>query len=454
MNLFKDSFSGEEMIDHIKVYDLIDEVEAKMQSDLFISAGFEQIRSGKLSTGRRILIIIINFMTSLTVIRSLIAIIADPNSPWQYYCFNPLLAYGFLGRFMSAVFICGHGNMFVHALVLYWKEGQGKLTPIIDIRDMYRNLSNPTKEEVNKFTYFLKIMPYINLLGLAFITGPLGMFRALGAVLTAYNYHGFMFLSYYFPVMATFLVVNQYCCNIYIYVHILIAQSTTYFRIRLTRVEKDLQKACFESKKGIDYSKQHDFSLAQHINRALLDLQDTLDQVAQHNELLKHLLRDGLVGMGGVFVNFLVFMLGPNPWYFRIIPVGTVVFVGIVTGCSFGNASELYVRILNMAKVLHSCQSVVQNDLVSRTNKRASVGDIYTSILDPKKCMSFEEKAENLKCKFQILRMIHRVSSRYLRIGYTVGNGDSFSPSDSASFVSNILGTSLMFLNTKHAFIS
>jgi len=45
------------------------------------------------------------------------------------------------------------------------------------------------------------------------------------------------------------------------------------------------------------------------IDDVVLDLQETLDELNQHNLLIKHLLRDQLYGMGGVFVGLLVFML-------------------------------------------------------------------------------------------------------------------------------------------------
>jgi len=54
-----------------------------------------------------------------------------------------------------------------------------------------------------------------------------------------------------------------------------------------------------------------------------------------------------------------------------------------------------------------------------------------------------------LKSKFKVLRIIQRVSSPHLRIGYTVGNGAS-SDDTAAAFVSNIFGNTLMFLNAIH----
>ena len=60
-------------------------------------------------------------------------------------------------------------------------------------------------------------------------------------------------------------------------------------------------------------------------------------------------------------------------------------------------------------------------------------------------------QTEIIKSKFQVLRMIHRVSSPYFRIGYTVGDGDDFTDDTASAFMGNIFGTALMFLNAKNS---
>jgi len=113
----------------------------------------------------------------------------------------------------------------------------------------------------------------------------------------------------------------------------------------------------------------------------------------------------------------------------------------VVTAVSFINASQLYIRILNMAKALHSCQCLsAQNQ---RMEFRPRSAPSTSQGIRP----SFASDVLVLKCKFQVLRMIQRVSSPHLRIGYTVGNGASFSDDTAAAYVSNIFGNTLMFLN-------
>lgn len=47
--------------------------------------------------------------------------------------------------------------------------------------------------------------------------------------------------------------------------------------------------------------------------------------------------------------------------------------------------------------------------------------------------------------------MIHRVSSVYLKVGYTEGDAKSFSPASAAEFVDSVVITSLMFLNSNQS---
>jgi len=180
-------------------------------------------------------------------------------------------------------------------------------------------------------------------------------------------------------------------------------------------------------RKAIDYPKKR-----VDIDQVILDLQDILDELVDHNNLIKFYLRDSLYGVGGIYVNYLVFILGPHPWYFRIIPLMTVVFGIVAVSISFTNASQLYIRILNMAKALHSCQCVVGRELsmaktraksTPSTSRASHVSQVMTGL--------------DLKSKFQVLRMIHRISSPHLRIGYTVGNGETFSDDTAAAFVSH-----------------
>ena len=395
-------------------------------------------------------ILILNFLLVIFTIRHLVCLVAENQSPWHLYLLNPFLGFGILNRFTSGIYVFGYGMVALQGLTTLWAEREGKLTPISGLRTMYNKLGILSQEEYKQFTYFLRIMPYIRILGFIGITIPMVLIRVVGAVMTGYQFHGMIFILYYFPVLVVACVIIQYCVHIFTYVHLIIAQSTSYFKIRLNRVENNLnkflrqdtaapvsRKSSFPNelkRKAIDCSKKK-----VDIDHVILDLQDILDELVDHNNLIKFYLRDSLYGVGGGYVNLLVFLLGPHPWYFRIIPLIPVVFGTVFMTISFTNASQLYIRILNMAKVLHSCQCVVGRELSMAKRRAKSAPSTSRG--------SHVSQGLDLKSKFQVLRMIHRISSPHLRIGYTVGNGESFSDDTAAAFVSNIVGNTLMFLN-------
>ena len=258
-------------------------------------------------------------------------------------------------------------------------------------------------------------------------------------------------MLYCIPLQFIFSAVVLYSIVMYFSVHLMIAQSTTYFKIRLNRVEKNLKQIADQSSQEFwnpvrrqSVGKKRDKKTTRRpiiIDDVVLDLQETLDELDQHNLLIKHFLRDELYGLGGIFVAFLVFVLAKIPWYYKILVSGSLIIGVTINVVSFTNASQLYIRILKMAKALHSCQCVsAQNqrlELRPRSAPSTSQGIRPSMISD----------LLILKSKFQILRMIQRVSSPHLRIGYTVGNGESFSDDTAAAYVSSIFGNTLMFLN-------
>jgi len=213
-----------------------------------------------------------------------------------------------------------------------------------------------------------------------------------------------------------------------------------YFKIRLNRVEnkmKSLNPVLRQSVWNTNRIHKKASRRPISIDEVVLDLQETLDELNQHNLLIKHLLRDGLYGLGFIFVNILVFLLADHPWYFKAFMFAIVPIIALINAVSFTNSAQLYIRILNMAKVLHSCQCLsAQNQRLELRPRSA-----------PSTSHSMVSSLLILKCKFQVLRMIQRVSSPHLRIGYTVGNGASFSDDTAAAYVSNIFGNTLMFLN-------
>jgi len=382
------------------------------------------------------------------VIQSLVAVLVDDQSPWHFYVLNYFLGFGILGKFLAGMYVNACGMFSAHSMTLLSLELKGQLTPLTDLRAMFRRLENPSKEEIKQFTFFLRFMPYMALVSSLMTSMPLTCLGFVGAVVTGYKFHGMMFALYCTPVLVIIAVIIHFNGAVFIFVHLIIAQSTSYFKIRLNRVDKKLKEFANQSLNPIRRQsveegilKQKETKRTMFVDEVVLDLQETLDELKEHNQLIKHFLRDELYGLAACLISILVFVLGDHPWYYKAFLCVTLVFVGVFNAVSFINAAQLYVRILNLSKALFSCQCLARNQSI-QTRPRSTPSTSQGTRL------SMDVRV--LKSKFQVLRMIQRVSSPHLRIGYTVGNGESFSDDTAAAYVSNIFGNTLMFLNAIH----
>lgn len=216
--------------------------------------------------------------------------------------------------------------------------------------------------------------------------------------------------------------------------------------MRLDRVEKTLKEVVLMAREEVSINRKTEVrvKMTVMINTALREIQDILNEVSEHNICIKYWLRDELVNAGGMFIMFFVFSLGDIEWYYRAFTFFTVFCLLATLGVSFSNAAQLYIRILSLAKLLHSCQIVYQSAVQLQSSTRSKSASCLQQAPNPRQV---------LKTKYQIIRMIHRVSSHYLRIGYTEGNGESFSPASVGEFVETIVIWSLMFMNTKYSAI-
>ena len=109
---------------------------------------------------------------------------------------------------------------------------------------------------------------------------------------------------------------------------------------------------------------------------------------------------------------------------------------------SFVNASYLFIRILSTAKLLHFLQKKLQTQELVLRQRSAPV-------LTTKK--EYPHLEDVIKIKYQVLRLIHRMTTPFLPIAFSEGNAKSFSPASIGSSISSTITISLMFLNTKYS---
>ena len=423
-----------------KVVEAIDSIERNMIRDFLISADFDSISKGKVNNKRRFVIIICNMLLSVLVIHSIIGFLADEKSSINLYSLNAYYAYGFPGRVWHGIYTCGVGAIILHAIVLLINEKRGHLTLITDMKTMYRNLPNPSAEETATFLGFLKMLLNVRKLAVTLVFIPMTCFRAVGAVLTAKELGSLSFLIAWCLIFIPYVGIQWYIPHMHAYTHLLIAQSTTYFELRLKRVDKELKNAISLTRCNAVTVMQRNvikIKVMGMVNNQLFDLQHILNEINEHNRTIKYWLRDELVLTGCLFSFFLVQSVSDIKWYFKLSTFLTLAGWSGALVPSFTSSADLFVKIQLMSKLLHSCQTVLQNDELGRPR---SV--FYSSQFAP-------DPAKLVKTKYQVMRMIHRLSSPFLRVGYTEGDGESFSPASIGEFLSTVIFTTFMFLNSK-----
>ena len=434
------------------IFKLIDKIERNLQRDYIISSGFQNIDRGILNQDRRRVIMTLLLCKVFFIVKFMIATVAHEDSFLHIYFLNPLLGYGFLGRFMSAVYFCGFTGMVLHQSITLMNEKRGTLYVMTDLKNMFKKLRKPSPQECSSFGYFLNALIYTRELSLWTVSVPMLIFRATGAVVTARQLNNYTFLAFMVPEFVVYAIEMQYDVQIYAYVLLFIAQSTAYFKLRMNRADKKLLKVKFLAN-GLTNRIRDGSALINHppvttirrLNSSLIELQSILNEIEDHNKCIKYWLRDELYVMAAFFIVFLVYLMGDIAWYFKVFPFVPLSFAAIVLSISFSNAAQLFVRIRRTAVGLHSCQTLLLNETIRISRGvQSNVSSIETQL----------NTSNILKTKLQLGRMIHRVSSPFLRIGYTKGDGDSFSPACVAQFMDTIVLSAIMFINSEYNWLT
>ena len=421
-----------------EVDSVINRLEKNMIRDYLISADFKSISKSQVNRKRRVRVILFNILIVISILEAAVGFLSDSKSKLHVYSLNVLYGYGYLGRLWNGAHVCAATAVMAHAVVFFINEGRGTLYPVIKLKEMYKKLDNPSSQETASFLYFLKIAVYVREICFMAVWTSMTSFRAIGTVITAYKLNSVSFFMASMIPNLIFMIVQQYCPQVHIYTHLLIAQSTTYFKLRLSRVEKSLENVVLFVRINASRFQRDGIKkkLVIKINKQLIVLDEILNEISAHNKYIKYWLRDELIITRGLLSYFLVSTVRDIEWYFKLSTLLTVVSWTGALGPSFINAALLYVRILSMARLLHACQNHVKYQSQVRS-KSASV--LRQNEVSPQDIM---------KTKYQLLRMIHRVSSPFLIVGYTEGDGISFSPASIGQFVSTVIFTSLMFLNS------
>ena len=272
---------------------IIERIEGNMIRDYWISTDFHSIKNGKLNVQRRRIVILLNILNVFFMLRAFVCVFADSDSMIHFYGLNPFLAYGRLRRLMEGAFVLAFSGITSQAVTNFINEERSRLTLITDLKEMLHRLKNPSPKELKYFALFLKLLVYVRELAFILTWIPLVFFRVVGAIRTAYSFNSIAFIVAYMPIFLAYTVVQQYCSQVYLYYHLISAQSTMYFKIRLDHMKLSLHNIVMDFRRQSGKSHSN-IRMARRINRIMSELTDVFDEVIQHNHVIKYWIREEL----------------------------------------------------------------------------------------------------------------------------------------------------------------
>ena len=411
---------------------LVNKIEIVLKKNYIVSTTFQNIENGIVDNKRRrVVYCILGVMITYFIILTTWTI-APKNSSLHFYFFNPFYGFGKIGRFVAAFLAAGGLMVMLHYIAVLKQEKRSSLTPVTGLRHMFDRLGHPSSKDTKKLTLFMKLLALIPWFKVILVL-PLIILMAIGSIVTAYKFDSSLFLLLRILALLVegFLVLAP-ASQIFSVVHLLTAQSSIYLTMRLDGTSEYLSQV----------SKRSSHISLKHVNRALLDFHIILNEVRDHNECIKHFLRDSMLCIECCISCSMVFVMESNAWYEQLFLLSVTISIAVFLSFSTFNASYLFVKIRETAKLLHSLQEKIHTlQLVSR-HRSASV-----VVRNKEDC----HLTDVIKAKHQILRLTHRMSSPFLKVGFTEGDVDSFTPMSVVSSVSTIVCTSLMFLNAKYS---
>ena len=418
--------------------ELVNDIEVVLKKYFIVSASFQDIHHGIVDNKRRRHVHLINAIIFADILLNIVWIVAPANYSIHFYSLNPLHGFGRIGRFVAGFYAIGLTMVLLHSLALLKHEKAGTLTPLTDLRHMYHRLSqlgHLTAKDSKQLIFFLKLLSLFRWSNLV-LALPLAILMGIGSIVTAYNFNSILFFILRIP-------VSQIECfgvfvpstHIFTVVHLLTAQSSRYLVMRLDKNYRKLYKLL------VYHNTEDRNGFLWMTNRLVFDLHSILNEIKNHNQCIKDFLRDALLCIECVISCLLVFILESDAWYEQIFLLFVMLSISIFLSLSTLNASYLFVRIQSTTKLLHSLQrNLPFQPPVSRHRS--------PPVLTKKRCHYQEDV---IKVKKEILRLIQRMSSPFLKVGFTEGDTNSFTPLSAAASVLSIICMSLMFLNAKYS---
>ena len=422
------------------VTEIISRIQTNMIREFVLSTDFESISKGNINKQKRRVTVILIASLVLLIAQTGIGFLAGKESNLHWYAVNCYYGYGYLGKIWNGIYMIAVSATAAHAIVFFVSEGKGNLIVLTDLKNMFQNFRRSIEQET-PLIYYLRIMANTRMLSLVTIIIPMLLFRGIGAALTAYRFQSWAFLAAATFSMMHFTVAQVTNVIFHCYTHLTIVISATYLSCRVKGVEVGLT-GCSNNLNKSKLSGQLTV-----LQSRCSELKDILDEVARHNQCIKYWIRNDLFTTG-CLISFTILQSLNNTigWYFKVCTFFSVATWLVFLLAPLTKAAYLQMSIRSLTNVLYSCQVLLQNEHSEQSDGKRSTsapiaGDKRINLLNL------------IRTKRQIIRMIHRISSPSVKIGFTDGNGESFSPLSIGQLSSSVAFNSLMFLNSRSAII-
>ena len=396
---------------------LVNFVEEKLQSDLILSSNNGQYPSSNRTEPKKIckylgirLLHLFGWCHQVLVCYSYVS----DSSVWSLWFIDMLHGLGSCGCLLSACYMCGYTLLLLHLKVVGRHERKHQLHLLRHMKTAHK--LDFTPEERKEYSRNLHWIILKNKVVFAISGMPMTLFYLLGAIVT-----GIGMKSWYFWIGSIFMLVmygitSHHCIIIFADVHLMIAHSTNYFRIRIRKLRIMIQEW---NNQATGVSKRKTKQLIHSMSALTSQLESLLVEIQEHNKTVKYFLRDIETVLGPMMGLLIVFFASDSPWYLRTFAAGGSVVIFVAAISSLYNASGLHITLLKLSNDLHSCQ----------VNLRL-------------------KRHMDAKLKYHVLRLVHRTSSPNLPVGFTAGETGSFTPGSAGSFISQVISVTLVFLNS------
>lgn len=405
---------------------LIQEIECNLKKDLILESGFDSYSLGRVNKWQRGKTFILKIFFIFNAFRFILMSwstffpLGETSKYIRMVGVDILYAFGLLGGLMSHDFFLGSLLAISLLSVITKHERKNQLHFISHVKHHERYKF--TSEERQKFATFLLLMKWQR--KVAFITCALPMFlyQVIGAVMTANELNSSWFTAASIPMVINYFLFNTFITSVITNVLLMACHSSNYLSIRFNRLF--LRMDNLNRKTNMSLNKPDECLIKDwatkarnKVNNRHLILQDTqtiLDEIAIHDQTVKHIIASSTRCVGPAIGFATIFSQGTKQNIYSVFVLSAIVFFTVFYQFMLFKVCQVYSFTRELNRRLHGMQ----------------VRTPYKKLL--------------------ILRLVQRTSDCKTWdncIGFTLGGETSFTQFEAIMSVSDSISLALTFMN-------